>query len=100
MNFIFVVGNNIVPGKVFSLVDLSPGSQYKLRVRAHNAAGSNVANYRFTTLTATGGEFHQVKICLCEIYINLDFPGNMMLSCSIGATDVIKHFRVCMPVTL
>jgi hypothetical protein len=62
MNFIFVVGNNIVPGKVFSLVDLSPGSQYRLRVTAHNAAGSNVANYRFTTLTAIGGEFLQVKI--------------------------------------
>ncbi|XP_021939407.1 Down syndrome cell adhesion molecule-like protein Dscam2 isoform X3 [Zootermopsis nevadensis] len=50
-----VVGNNIVPGKVFSLVDLSPGSQYRLRVTAHNAAGSNVANYRFTTVTAIGG---------------------------------------------
>jgi hypothetical protein len=70
MNFTFVAGNNIVPGKVFSLVNLSPGSQYKLRVTAHNAAGSSVANYRFTTLTAIGGEFLQIKLCPCEILTN------------------------------
>jgi hypothetical protein len=66
--FLFVVGNNIVPGKVFNIVDLHPGSQYKLRVTAHNAAGSSVANYRFTTLTAIGGEFNHVKIYPCETY--------------------------------
>jgi hypothetical protein len=65
------VGNNVVPGKVFIIVDLHPGSQYKLRVTAHNTAGSTVANFRFATLTAVGGEFLQVKIHQCEIYTNL-----------------------------
>ncbi|PSN53675.1 Down syndrome cell adhesion molecule-like protein Dscam2 [Blattella germanica] len=50
-----VVANNIPPGKVFNVVELHPGTQYNLRITAHNAAGSNVANYRFTTLTAIGG---------------------------------------------
>jgi hypothetical protein len=71
MIFIFVVGNNIVPGKVFAITDLHPGSPYKLRVTAYNAAGSNTANYRFTTLTAIGGEFVQVKINSYKIYTNL-----------------------------
>lgn len=65
----FAVGNNIVPGKVFSITDLHPGSQYKLRVSAHNAAGSSVANYRFTTLTAVGGESNNVKRFSCETYL-------------------------------
>jgi hypothetical protein len=71
MRFIFVVGNNIVPGKVFAIVELQPGSQYKLRVTAYNAAGSSVANYRFTTLTAIGGEFVKVKIYNYKIYTKL-----------------------------
>jgi hypothetical protein len=65
------VGNNIVPGKVFAITDLHPGSSYKLRVTAYNAAGSNTVNYLFTTLTATGGEFVQVKINKYKIYSNL-----------------------------
>jgi hypothetical protein len=65
------VGNHIVPGKVFAITDLHPGSPYKLRVTAYNAAGSNIANYRFTTLTAVGGEFVQLKINNYKIYSNL-----------------------------
>lgn len=71
MRFIFVAGNNIVPGKVFAIADLHPGSPYKLRVTAYNAAGSNIANYRFTTLTAIGGEFVQLEIYNYKIYTNL-----------------------------
>lgn len=67
--FFFAVGNNIVPGKVFNIIGLHPGSQYKLRVTAHNAAGSSVANYRFTTLTAVGGESNNVKRYSCETYL-------------------------------
>lgn len=63
------MGNNVVPGKIFNIIDLHPGSQYKLRVTAHNAAGSSVANYRFTTLTAIGGESNDVGIYSCEIYL-------------------------------
>ena len=52
------MGNNIPPGKAFSVIDLHPGTRYSLGVTAHNAAGSNVANYRFTTLTPSGGMYY------------------------------------------
>ncbi|XP_071549821.1 cell adhesion molecule Dscam1-like [Panulirus ornatus] len=39
----------------FVVLDLKPGHRYTLRVTAHNAAGSSVATYPFTTLTHLGG---------------------------------------------
>ena len=38
----------------FSVLDLSPETHYKLRMTAHNSAGSTVSIYRFTTLTFGG----------------------------------------------
>lgn len=41
--------------RVYVVSDLKPGTKYNLRVTAHNNAGSTVAVYNFTTLTAAGG---------------------------------------------
>ena len=38
----------------FSVLDLSPETHYKLRMTAHNSAGSTVSIYMFTTLTFGG----------------------------------------------
>ena len=38
----------------FSVLDLSPETHYKLRMTAHNSAGSTVSIYGFTTLTSGG----------------------------------------------
>ncbi|GLG97376.1 Protein sidekick [Gryllus bimaculatus] len=50
-----VVGNNIGTDRVFSLLGLNPGRTYKLRITAHNSAGSTVAKYKFKTLSEVGG---------------------------------------------
>nr|CAD7399479.1 unnamed protein product [Timema cristinae] len=50
-----LVSNNVQPTeRVYSVLDLSPASKYHLRVTAHNNAGSTLAYYNFTTLTAEG----------------------------------------------
>ena len=38
----------------FSVLDLTPETHYKLRMTAHNSAGSTVSIYGFTTLTFGG----------------------------------------------
>ena len=38
----------------FSVLDLAPETHYKLRMTAHNSAGSTVRIYQFTTLTFGG----------------------------------------------
>jgi hypothetical protein len=38
----------------FSVLDLTPETHYKLRMTAHNSAGSTVSVYGFTTLTFGG----------------------------------------------
>ncbi|CAG2054394.1 unnamed protein product, partial [Timema podura] len=50
-----VVSNNIVPNRVYVLSGLKPATTYKLRIKAHNAAGSKEGNYQFTTLSLLGG---------------------------------------------
>ena len=45
---------NDVIDEGFSVLDLSPETHYKLRMTAHNSAGSTVSIYRFTTLTFGG----------------------------------------------
>ncbi|XP_069681625.1 cell adhesion molecule Dscam1 isoform X3 [Periplaneta americana] len=50
-----LVSNNVQPTeRVYSILDLVPATKYHLRVTAHNNAGSTVAFYNFTTLTAEG----------------------------------------------
>lgn len=52
-----LVSNNVqATERVYSVLDLSPAKHYNLKVTAHNNAGSTVAFYNFTTLTAEGGE--------------------------------------------
>ena len=41
-------------GEGFSVLDLAPETHYKLRMTAHNSAGSTVDVYDFTTLTFGG----------------------------------------------
>ena len=43
-----------VSGEGFSVLDLAPETHYKLRMTAHNSAGSTVDVYDFTTLTFGG----------------------------------------------
>ena len=45
---------NDVNGEGFSVLDLAPETHYKLRMTAHNSAGSTVDVYDFTTLTFGG----------------------------------------------
>lgn len=40
--------------KTYTLNELQPGTSYEIRIRAHNNAGSAVAEYRFTTLQPSG----------------------------------------------
>lgn len=49
------VSNNVKPGGNFVVLDLDPANWYQLRVTAHNNAGFSVAEYKFATLTVTGG---------------------------------------------
>ncbi|GLG97357.1 Protein turtle [Gryllus bimaculatus] len=50
-----VVGNNIGTDRSYPLGGLNPGQNYKIRVTAHNAAGSTVAQYKVKTLSEFGG---------------------------------------------
>ncbi|XP_015126574.1 Down syndrome cell adhesion molecule-like protein Dscam2 isoform X1 [Diachasma alloeum] len=45
-----LVSNNIEVQKSYTVSDLQPGTTYDVRVRAHNNAGSSVAEYKITTL--------------------------------------------------
>ncbi|XP_044016307.1 Down syndrome cell adhesion molecule-like protein Dscam2 isoform X2 [Aphidius gifuensis] len=45
-----LVSNNIEILKSYTLSELQPGTTYDIRVRAHNNAGSSVAEYKITTL--------------------------------------------------
>ncbi|XP_049816620.1 Down syndrome cell adhesion molecule-like protein Dscam2 [Schistocerca nitens] len=50
-----LVSNNVLPTeRVYSVLDLTPATKYRLRVTAHNNAGSTIAYYNFTTLTVEG----------------------------------------------
>lgn len=52
------VSNNIAPGAPFPMSALSPATEYRLRVTAHNEAGSTRAEYLAATLDAHGGSRH------------------------------------------
>ncbi|XP_048512285.1 Down syndrome cell adhesion molecule-like protein Dscam2 isoform X3 [Athalia rosae] len=49
-----LVSNNIEVQRTYTLNELQPGTSYEVRIRAHNNAGSAVAEYRFTTLQPAG----------------------------------------------
>ncbi|GLG93723.1 Tyrosine-protein phosphatase Lar, partial [Gryllus bimaculatus] len=51
-----LVSNNVLPQPKFPIIDMTPSTQYTLRVTAHNNAGSTQAEYKFTTLNNAGGE--------------------------------------------
>ncbi|PSN42210.1 hypothetical protein C0J52_11247 [Blattella germanica] len=58
-----LVSNNVQPTeRVYSILDLNPATKYHLRVTAHNNAGSTIAFYNFTTLTAEGGNVVLVTV--------------------------------------
>lgn len=58
-----LVNNNVKPHHgEFAILDLKPETRYTLKMTAHNAAGSTVKEYDFTTLTFNGGKI--LKICL------------------------------------
>ncbi len=70
----------------FAILDLSPETMYTLRITAHNAAGSTVQKYDFTTLTYLGGWFlvpssitRSSQYCLAtiapELIIHSDYGG-------------------------
>ncbi|XP_066598053.1 cell adhesion molecule Dscam2-like isoform X1 [Prorops nasuta] len=45
-----LVSNNIEVQRTYTLSELQPGSTYDIRIRAHNNAGSSVAEYKITML--------------------------------------------------
>ena len=49
------VSNNIVPGQPFQVSALSPATEYRLRITAHNEAGSTRGEYLAATLGPLGG---------------------------------------------
>ena len=53
----------------FAILDLSPETRYRLRITAHNAAGSTVQEYDFTTLTYLGATIAP------ELIIHSDYGG-------------------------
>ena len=61
----------------FSVLDLLPETHYKLRMTAHNSAGSTVGVYGFTTLTHSGG----ATISTTELIIHSEYklPGFLKL---------------------
>lgn len=62
-----LVSNSVQPtDRAYSILDLVPATTYLLRVTAHNNAGSTVAFYNFTTLTAEGGNV-SLDACLTQI---------------------------------
>lgn len=52
------MSNNIAPHSRFSIVDLESGSNYELRLTAHNNAGSTQAEYSFSTLSHKGTKIY------------------------------------------
>ncbi|GIY91513.1 down syndrome cell adhesion molecule-like protein Dscam2 [Caerostris extrusa] len=51
-----LVSNNVIPEQNnITITDLSPGSWYSLLITARNDAGSTDAEYKFATLTLSGG---------------------------------------------
>lgn len=81
-----LVNNNVRPssdlvqGQRFVVLDLKPGTQYSLRITAHNSAGSTVKEYRFSTLGDDGRKMaseelliNQTKASILHVhmYINL-----------------------------
>ncbi|XP_065334249.1 cell adhesion molecule Dscam2-like isoform X1 [Cloeon dipterum] len=54
-----VASNNVQPQRLFFISGLNPGTKYRLRVIAHNAAGSTTANLIATTTAANG--FHDLS---------------------------------------
>lgn len=53
----------------FAILDLGPETRYTLRITAHNAAGSTVQEYDFTTLTFLGATIAP------ELIIHSDYGG-------------------------
>ena len=53
-----LVSNNVVleagHSQMFTIYDLRPGTSYKVRITAHNSAGSSVNSYNFSTLPPAG----------------------------------------------
>lgn len=53
-----LVSNHILTDQeVLLIADLSPGTWHDLLVTAHSDAGTTDAEYRFATLTLTGGKY-------------------------------------------
>lgn len=52
-----LVSNSLKPQRRYTIPSLAPANEYKVKVEAHNIAGSNVEEYSFMTLTREGGKF-------------------------------------------
>lgn len=52
-----MASNHVKPiERIFSILELWPGTEYFLRITAYNNAGYTESVYNFTTLTLGGGE--------------------------------------------
>lgn len=51
---IFTVGSEIPPSRTYAVTGLDAGTRYKLRVTAHNSAGSSPFDYIIDTPSRSG----------------------------------------------
>lgn len=57
-----IVSGSLVKQKYYLLKNLQPGTEYVIRVKAHNNAGVTETEYRFFTLRKIGGNYESLII--------------------------------------
>ncbi|TRY70745.1 hypothetical protein TCAL_04830 [Tigriopus californicus] len=96
-----LVNNNVRSDiKEFLILDLSPETKYELKITAHNAAGSTVEEYDFTTLTFSGATVAPELVIHSE-YSGLFFTNPAVIIplfltiviVAVVMTLLIHHFR-------
>ncbi|XP_018406582.1 PREDICTED: Down syndrome cell adhesion molecule-like protein Dscam2 [Cyphomyrmex costatus] len=80
-----LVSNNIEVQKTYTLSELQPGTTYDIRIRAHNNAGSSVAEYKITTLQP------HISTTMSAIEIDHYIPQN---------TSVYSDLKLIVPLVL
>lgn len=87
--------NHVKPTeRIYSIVDLFPGTEYQVKVTAHNNAGDTDALYNFTTVTFAGGKRY-VKVCPPS-QTSSNFSGSRTVSASVslGRSVVLPERQV------
>ena len=65
-----MLSNNVIPEQARVLLsDLVPATWYDLSMIAHSEAGSSEAQYLFSTLTTSGGQFPPTSLQLTDLVL-------------------------------